>query len=100
MARKVTDLTPGTPPGRRPSRVTAADVAARAGVSRATVSYVLNDTPHQVIPETTRERVRAAAAELGYTPSVAARALMTGRSDIVLLLLPEWPIGTCVGPLL
>jgi DNA-binding LacI/PurR family transcriptional regulator len=100
MARKVTDLTPGTSPGRRQRRVTAADVAARAGVSRATVSYVLNDTPHQVIPETTRERVRAAAAELGYTPSVAARALMTGRSDIVLLLLPDWPIGTSVGQLL
>jgi DNA-binding LacI/PurR family transcriptional regulator len=69
-------------------------------VSRATVSYVLNDTPHQTIPERTRQRVRAAAAELGYTPSVAARALITGLSDVVLLLLPDWPIGSSVGVLL
>jgi DNA-binding LacI/PurR family transcriptional regulator len=64
------------------------------------VSYVLNDTPHQVIPEHTRKRVRDAAAELGYSPSVAARALITGRSDVVLLLLPDWPIGPSVGHLL
>ena len=69
-------------------------------MSRATVSYVLNDTPHQVIPAHTRQRVRAAAADLGYTPSVAARALITGRSDVVLLLLPDWPIGPSVGALL
>ncbi len=69
-------------------------------MSRATVSYVLNDTPHQVIPSPTRERVRAAAADLGYTPSAAARALITGRSDVVLLLLPDWPIGPSVGALL
>lgn len=100
VARKVTDLTPAPSPEARKRRVTAADVAARAGVSRATVSYVLNDTPHQVIPEPTRQRVRAAAAELGYTPSVAARALMTGRSNVVLLLLPDWPIGSSVGGLL
>ena len=64
------------------------------------MSYVLNDTPHQVIPEQTRQRVRAAAAKLGYTPSAAARALITGRSDVVLLLLPDWPIGSSVGDLL
>src|SRR4051794_10846687 len=85
---------------RRPRRPTAADVARQAGVSRATVSYVLNDTPHQVIPEQTRRRVLDAAAELGYTPSAAARALSSGRSDVVLLLLPDWPIGPSVGSLL
>jgi DNA-binding LacI/PurR family transcriptional regulator len=81
-------------------RPTAADVAHRAGFSRATVSYVLNNTPHQVIPEQTRQRVLAAAAELGYTPSPAARALAGGRSDVVLLLLPDWPIEPAVGRLL
>lgn len=86
--------------GRRPRRPTAADVARHAGLSRATVSYVLNDTPHQVIPERTRQRVHAAAAELGYTPSAAARTLSSGRSDVVLLLLPDWPIGPSVGELL
>lgn len=64
------------------------------------MSYVLNDTPHQVIPERTRQRVHAAAAELGYTPSAAARTLSSGRSDVVLLLLPDWPIGPSVGELL
>ena len=100
VARNVTDVTPVRTNGGRSRRPTAADVAAHAGVSRATVSYVLNDTPHQAIPETTRKRVRDAAAELGYTPSAAARALITGRSDVVLLLLPDWPIGPSVGDLL
>ena len=100
VATNVTDVTPAKHSRGRVRRPTAADVAARAGVSRATVSYVLNDTPHQAIPDRTRERVRAAAAELGYTPSAAARALITGRSDVILLLLPDWPIGSTVGHLL
>ena len=69
-------------------RITGDDVALEAGVSRATVSYVLNNTPHQTIPETTRPRVLAAAARLGYAPSAAARTLSRGRSDVVLYLLP------------
>jgi DNA-binding LacI/PurR family transcriptional regulator len=81
-------------------RVTSADVARAAGVSRATVSYVLNDTPRQTISAATRSRVLDAAATLGYAPSAAARALRTGRSDVVLCLLPDWPIGQEVGALL
>jgi len=81
-------------------RVTSADVAAMAGVSRATVSYVLNDTPHQTISAGTRGRVLDAAASLGYAPSAAARTLRTGRSDVVLCLLPDWPIGQEVGDML
>jgi DNA-binding LacI/PurR family transcriptional regulator len=81
-------------------RVTSADVAREAGVSRATVSYVLNNVPHQKIPEATRQRILDAAARLGYAPSAAARALRSGRSDIVLCLLPDWPIGPAVGDLL
>jgi DNA-binding LacI/PurR family transcriptional regulator len=84
----------------RRSRPTSADVAREAGVSRATVSYVLNDTPHQKIPEKTRLRVLKAAADLGYTPSAAARVLRSGRSEVVLLLLPDWPISTGVGYIL
>lgn len=86
--------------GPKPRRPTGADVARRAGLSRATVSYVLNNTPHQAIPEQTRQRVLAAAAELGYTPSAAGRALRSGHSEVVLLLLPDWPIGPSVGALL
>jgi DNA-binding LacI/PurR family transcriptional regulator len=86
--------------GTTPRRVTSADVARVAGVSRATVSYVLNDTPHQTISPGTRTRVLDAAARLGYAPSAAARTLRTGRSDVVLCLLPDWPIGPEVGALL
>lgn len=74
---------------RRARRATGADVASLAGVSRATVSYVLNDTPHQTIAEDTRRRVLEAAAALQYRPSPAARTLRTGRSDVVLGLVPE-----------
>ncbi|MEU1183171.1 LacI family DNA-binding transcriptional regulator [Streptomyces sp. NPDC005820] len=83
--------------GRR--RVTSGDVAREAGVSRATVSYVLNDSPRQKISETTSRRVWEAAARLGYAPSAAARSLRKGRSDIVLGLLPDWPIEHVLGRL-
>ncbi|MCI2237753.1 LacI family transcriptional regulator [Paenibacillus sp. TRM 82003] len=81
-------------------RVTSADVAREAGVSRATVSYVLNDTPHQKIPQQTRERVLEAAQRLAYSPSPAARSLRNGRSDLVLGVLKVGPIGSVVGALL
>lgn len=85
---------------RRGRRVTAADVAREAGVSRTTVSFVLNETPHQVIPQETRQRVREAAARLAYAPSAEARALSRGRSDVVLLHLPpDLPLGVDVGDL-
>ncbi|MCX4862065.1 LacI family transcriptional regulator [Streptomyces canus] len=81
-------------------RVTSADVAREARVSRATVSYVLNAVSHQKIPEATRQRVWDAATRLGYAPSAAARALRTGRSEIVLGLLPDWPIEHVLGRLI
>ncbi|MDP9101066.1 MAG: LacI family transcriptional regulator [Actinomycetota bacterium] len=68
--------------------VTSADVARLAGVSRATVSYVLNDAPGQSIPLDTRESVRQAARELGYRPNASARSLRKGRGDAVLFPLP------------
>ena len=86
-----------TSPGPVARRITSADIAREVGVSRTTVSYVLNDTPHQKISEVTRARVLTAAARLGYMPSAAARALRSGRSDVVLCLLPDWPIGPEVG---
>lgn len=57
------------------------DVAKLAGVSHQTVSRVLNDHPN--VREQTRLRVRAAIAELGYRPNKAARALVTGRSQLI-----------------
>lgn len=68
-------------------RVTSEDVARASGVSRATVSYVLNNDPRQSIPLETRERVLKIARELGYRPSTAARILRGGYSRIVLVVL-------------
>lgn len=63
------------------------DVARRAGVSRTTVSFVLNDVEGASISEATRKRVLDAAAELGYVPSAAARSLASGRT---------WTLGLVV----
>jgi DNA-binding LacI/PurR family transcriptional regulator len=56
-------------------------------VSRATASFVLRDSPNQSISAATRERVRQAAADLGYVPHPIARALREGSSRIVVLSL-------------
>jgi DNA-binding LacI/PurR family transcriptional regulator len=68
-------------------RVTISDVAAASGVSRATVSFVLRDSPGQTISAATRERVRRTALDLGYVPHPIARALREGTSRIVVLLI-------------
>ena len=81
-------------------RITSVDVAREAGLSRTTVSFVLNDTPHKQIPQGTRQRVLDAAARLGYSPSAAARSLRMGRTDVILCLLPDWPVGPNVMTLL
>ncbi|CAM5642954.1 LacI family transcriptional regulator [Streptomyces pilosus] len=78
-------------------RITAADIAQAVGVSRATVGYVLNRTPGQTISEATRRRVLEEAARRGYRPHSAAQALARGRSGIVLLVLPDWPMRYVVG---
>src|SRR6478735_12353377 len=57
------------------------DVARVAGVSRQTVSNVLN-TP-TIVKEATRERVETAIAQLGYRPHAAARMLRTRRSSTI-----------------
>src|SRR5690349_15949668 len=66
-------------------RATLKDVAAASGVSRATVSFVLNDTPNQTISPATRERVLRTARDLGYVPHGIAKALREGASRIVVL---------------
>jgi len=62
-------------------KVTIATVAERAGVSRQTVSNVIN-TPEVVRPET-RDRVREAITSLGYRVNQAARQMRTGRSKLI-----------------
>lgn len=83
-------MTAETKPNKRP---TSFDVAKRAGVSRATVSHVLNGQGSR-FPEQTQQKVLKAAAELQYKPSPAGRALVTGRSDILVILIPNATFGT------
>lgn len=73
-------------------RATSSDIARSLGISRTTVAFVLNDTPGQTISAATRDRVLAEAKRIGYRPHIAARALASGRSRIVLLVLPDWPL--------
>jgi LacI family transcriptional regulator len=63
------------------------DVAALAGVSTATVSFVLNDS--KPVAAATRARVKRALATLDYRISPSARALRTGRHHAIGLLLPD-----------
>lgn len=62
-------------------------VAELAGVSRTTVSFVLNNRVDMAIPQKTRDAVLAAAKELGYRPNRAASALASGTTNIVSLWL-------------
>ncbi|MEU0434307.1 LacI family DNA-binding transcriptional regulator [Streptomyces sp. NPDC006290] len=69
------------------SRPTLEAVAARAGVSRATVSRVVNGGDG--VREPLVERVRRAVEELGYVPNQAARSLVTRRHDAVAVVIAE-----------
>jgi LacI family transcriptional regulator len=64
------------------------DVADLAGISPAVVSYVLNDGPRAVAPET-RARVLAAIAQLGYRPNGIARSLRVNRTMTLGLVVPD-----------
>ena len=68
---------------------TQSDVARRAGVSQALVSYVLNGSPNETIPEETRQRIRTAIAELGYVPDRSARSLRTRQTHTLAVVLPD-----------
>ncbi len=81
-------------------RVRLKDVAARLGLSPATVSLVMNRSPAaKGIPPETQERVRAAAEELGYRPNFIARSLRRQRTFAVGVLLPEISEGYAAGVL-
>lgn len=80
-------------------RSTSFDVARLAGVSRATVSYVLNGRKDQSISEGTRQRVQEAARQLDYVPNAASRALRVGSSKLVMLVNSGIPWSTNVSDL-
>ncbi|HSS61529.1 MAG TPA: LacI family DNA-binding transcriptional regulator [Candidatus Limnocylindrales bacterium] len=69
------------------SRVTIADVASAAGVSKTAVSFAFNNPER--LGQATLERVLGVAEDLGYTPHPAARALSTKRSGTIGLLIPQ-----------
>lgn len=74
-------------PSRRHGRVTAGDVARCAGVSQTTVSIVLSERRDIHIPDSTRERVKKCAEELGYIPSLLGEGFLRGKSKIIGVLL-------------
>ncbi len=65
------------------------DVAKLAGVSIASVSYVLNNTPNKSIKEQTIARILEAAKELNYTPNKIARSLKTQKSYTIGLIMAD-----------
>jgi LacI family transcriptional regulator len=73
------------------NRPTQVDVARRAGVSRATVSYVLNGVTEGRVPisDETRQRVLEAIEELGYEPDARAQALRSGSTKTIALIIPD-----------
>jgi len=74
---------------RRRIAPTSAEVAERAGVSRTTVSFVLNDVRSMNISEATRLKVLEAARDLGYEPHAGARSLAGGSTGTVAVLIPR-----------
>lgn len=72
-------------------RPTQSDVARLAGVSRATVSYVLNGVANGrvTISEETHKRVLASIDELGYEPDATAQSLRSGSTQTIGLILPD-----------
>jgi LacI family transcriptional regulator len=75
-------------------RVTISDVARAAGVSKQTVSRVLNDKAE--LSADTRERVLHVIRELGYRPNVAARSLLSGRTFTLGLVIPDLKNPFCI----
>ncbi|NUO92795.1 MAG: LacI family DNA-binding transcriptional regulator [Dermatophilaceae bacterium] len=75
------------PSPRRPHAVTITDVAREAGVAASTVSRALTNPDR--VNVVTREHVQQVAARLGYRASPAARALGTGRTATLALVLPD-----------
>ena len=73
------------------NRPTQVDVARLAGVSRATVSYVLNGVTDGRVPISieTRQRVLDAIEELGYEPDARAQALRSGSTKTIALIIPD-----------
>ncbi len=88
LLTRVSKVVPGMPPAKRS---TSRDVAKLAGVSRTTVSFVLNQNEGVSISKATRQRVLKAAKRLNYHPNAAGRKLVSGKSDTLGLVLHQSP---------
>ncbi len=77
------------PQGKQTKRPSMYDVARLAGVSRTTVSFVVNNRPDAAIPQETQDRVWAAVKELGWRPNAMARSLSSQRSHTIGFLTDE-----------
>ncbi len=73
----------------RKKRPTQADVAERAGVSQAMVSYVINNNTTVTIPDETRQRILSAMSEIGYVPNVTARRLRSSKTYTIAGVIPD-----------
>lgn len=71
------------------TKPTQADVAIRAGVSQAMVSYVLNNNSELSIPMETRQRILNTIEELGYVPDSIARSLRTRKTLTIACVIPD-----------
>jgi LacI family transcriptional regulator len=68
-------------------KISLIDVAAQAGVSRSTVSRVINNDAY--VSDATREKVLAVIKESGYVPNMAARSLRTQRNQVIAVVIPD-----------
>lgn len=75
------------PNGDRPASLKT--LAEYLGLSPATISVVLNDVPGRSIPQVTRDRIKAAAKEMNYQPSLLARSLRSRQTHTIGILVPE-----------
>ena len=80
----------------QPTRPTIADVAQRAGVSKGLVSFALNGRPG--VSGSTRDRILAAASELGWQPSIRARSLSVGKAFALGLVIARDPAIIAADP--
>ncbi len=71
-----------------PGKPTIEDIAKLAGVSKTTISRVLNHKPD--VDPATRERILRIIEEQGFIPSIAASGLASGRRSLIGMLIPSW----------
>ena len=81
-------------------RITSQDVADLAGVSRTTVSFVLNNEKRFTIRPETADKVRSAAKQLGYYPNASARALASNQTKNIGLIISRAPQYIATDPFL